>query len=48
MLAGGDHEEVLASLMENRDSLYSEIADLVVDTDGQRVQAVAEEIRRSL
>jgi shikimate kinase len=30
--------------MEIRDPLYREIADLVVMTDGRRVQAVAKEI----
>lgn len=48
MLVGDDHEEVLASLMETRDAMYNEIADLIVDTDGQRVQVVVDEIIKSL
>jgi shikimate kinase len=44
MLANGDREKVLTDLMEARDPLYREIADLVVDTDGRRVQKVAKEI----
>ena len=44
MLSNGDREKVLTELMEFRDPLYREIADLVVDTDGRRVQAVAREI----
>ncbi len=44
MLANGDREKVLSDLMEARDPLYREIADLVVDTDGRRVQKVAKEI----
>lgn len=48
LLAGEDHEEVLQKLMESRDSLYNEIADLIVDTDGRRVQAVVDEITSAL
>lgn len=44
MLASGDREQVLRDLMLVRDPLYREIADLVVDTDGRRVQKVAKEI----
>jgi len=44
MLANGDRERVLRDLMELRDPLYREIADVVVDTDGRRVQKVAKEI----
>ena len=41
---GGNREQILRDLMELRDPLYREIADLTVDTDGRRVQAVAKEI----
>ena len=44
MLANGDREQVLRDLMELRDPLYREIADVVVETDGRRVQKVAKEI----
>jgi shikimate kinase len=44
MLENGDREQVLQELMELRDPLYKEIADLVVETDGRRVQVVAREI----
>ena len=44
LLENGDRKEVLAALMEERDALYREIADLVVDTDGRKVKAVANEI----
>src|SRR5690606_42019441 len=40
--------KVLAELMEVREPLYREIADLVVETDGRRVQAVAREIADAL
>lgn len=40
----GDKAEVLESLMQERDPLYREIADLTVETDGRRVQAVARDI----
>ena len=48
MLANGDREEVLENLMKDRDPLYREIADLVVDTDGRRVQTVARQIHEAL
>jgi shikimate kinase len=44
MLENGDREHILRQLMELRDPMYREIADLVVETDGRRVQAVAREI----
>ena len=43
-----DPERVLEELMAIRDPLYREIADLIVDTDGRRVQTVAREIHESL
>ena len=39
--------QVLDELMAVRDPLYREIADLVVETDGRRVQAVAREIHEA-
>lgn len=48
MLENGDRETVLRELMEIRDPLYREIADLTVDTDGRRVQTVAREIHENL
>ena len=48
MLENGNPETVLEELMESRDPLYREIADLIVDTDGRRVQTVAREIHESL
>ena len=44
MLANGDSREILEDLMAFRDPLYREIADLTVETDGRRVNAVANEI----
>ena len=44
MLAKGDSREILEALMAIRDPLYREIADLTVETDGRRVNAVANEI----
>lgn len=41
---GGDRAEILEALMEARDPLYREIADLIVETDGRKVRAVADEI----
>jgi shikimate kinase len=48
MLENGDKEKVLEELMELRDPMYREIADLIVDTDGRRVQTVAREIHEAL
>ncbi|MCH9695120.1 MAG: shikimate kinase AroK [Gammaproteobacteria bacterium] len=44
LIAGSDPQATLAALLEQRDPLYREIADIVVDTDGRRVNAVANEI----
>jgi shikimate kinase len=43
-----DPEARLRSLMAVREPLYRELADLVIETDGRKVGAVAEEIRRRL
>ena len=48
LLYGDNKEEILEALMEIRDPLYREIADLVVETDGRRVKEVAVEIRDAL
>lgn len=44
LLSSGDPRETLTELLAERDPLYREIADLVVETDGRRVSAVANEI----
>jgi len=41
LLENGDQEKVLRELMEQRDPPYREISDLIIETDGRRVQAVA-------
>jgi len=48
MLAGGEPREILERLMTVRDPQYREIADLVVETDGRKVHAVAREVRERL
>jgi shikimate kinase len=48
LLEQGDPQEVLEELLSRRDPLYREVADLVVNTDGRRVQAVAREIHEAL
>ena len=48
LLETDDPAQVLESLMETRDPLYREIADMVVETDGRRVREVANEIRDAL
>jgi shikimate kinase len=48
MLAKGDSRKILEDLMVFRDPLYREIADLTVETDGRKVNAVASEILERL
>ena len=48
MLKSGDSREILEDLMEARDPLYREIADLIVQTDGRKVKAVADEVIEKL
>ena len=48
LLENGNRREILESLLEIRDPLYREVADLVVETDGRKVHSVAEEIIRNL
>ena len=48
LLENGDKEKILRDLMEQRDPLYREIADLIVETDGRRIQAVACEIEEAI
>ena len=48
LLVSGDRQAVLERLMAERDPLYREIADLVVETDGRRVRTVAKEIQDAL
>jgi shikimate kinase len=48
LLNDTDPEQKLTELMGYRASLYAEIADLTVRTDGRRVQVLAEEIQREL
>jgi shikimate kinase len=48
LLAGEDAEVRLRQLMDTRASFYVELADVVVSTDGQRVQRVAEQVLREL
>lgn len=48
LLENGDKEETLEDLMQVRDPLYREIADLIVQTDGRKVKEVAAEIRDAL
>jgi shikimate kinase len=46
--AGGDATTRLGELMDVRAPLYGEIADIVVPTDGRRVNSVAEQVLREL
>ena len=48
LLNQGNRRAVLEELMAQRDPLYREIADLVVETDGRSVASVAREIREKL
>jgi len=44
LLENTDRREVLEALITEREPLYLEIADLTIDTDGRKVNAVASEI----
>ncbi len=44
LLGNGDPRKTLTALLEIRDPLYREIADIVVETDGRKVKSVANEI----
>ncbi|HEX3604072.1 MAG TPA: shikimate kinase AroK [Steroidobacteraceae bacterium] len=48
LLHDTDPEQKLKELMARRAILYAEIADLTINTDGRRVQLVAEEIHHEL
>ena len=48
LLENDDPRQVLEDLMQQRDALYREIADLVIATDGRKVKAVANEILERL
>lgn len=48
LIAQGDAATRLGQLMDARAPLYAQIADIVVSTDGRRVQHVAESILREL
>ena len=44
LLENGDRKKILDDLMTERDAFYREIADLVIETDGRKVKAVANEV----
>jgi shikimate kinase len=44
LLENADPAETLKELLDTRDPLYREIADIVVETDGRKVKSVADEI----
>lgn len=48
LLKGGDRRQILQELMQTRDPLYREIADMLVETDGRTVAAVTTEICENL
>jgi len=48
LLASGDRRGILEELLLQRDPLYREIADLVVETDGRKVHSVANEVIESI
>lgn len=48
LLQDGDRRATLARLFEQRDPLYREVADLVLDTDHRNARRLAQEIERHL
>lgn len=48
LLAQGDRREILARLFAERDPLYREVADLVLDTDGKNAKLLARDIELAI
>jgi shikimate kinase len=48
LLENGDRKQILEELMAERETLYRDIADLIVETDGRKVKAVANEVLERL
>ena len=48
LLNEGDPAETLERLMSTRDPQYREIADIIIETDGRQVAAVARELMSAL
>jgi len=44
LLESGNRRDILEDLLQQRDPLYREVADIVVETDGRKVHSVADEI----
>jgi len=44
LLENGNRRDILEALLKERDPLYREVADLIVETDGRKVHSVANEI----
>ena len=44
LLQKGDPEQILRNLADERNPLYEEVADYIVDTDDQSARAVANQI----
>ena len=44
LLENANPRDMLKKLLETRDPLYREIADIVVETDGRKVKSVADEV----
>ena len=48
LLQDGDREATLVALFEQRDPLYREVADLVIETDNRNARVLAREIEQEL
>ena len=48
LLANGDRREILTRLFAERDPLYREVADLVLDTDGKNAKQLARDIENAM
>ncbi len=46
--AGKDRKQILARLFEQRDPLYREIADIVIETDGRNARGIVREVEKRL
>lgn len=48
LLKGGQLEEKIASLMEAREAVYEEVADIIVETDDKNLNEVVEAIKEQI
>lgn len=48
LLQGGELHDKIASLMEKRESVYEELADIIVQTDNKSFEDIENEIKKGI